>query len=303
MTLSKIVVVGSCNTDMVVKVNELPKPGETVLGEDFNIYHGGKGANQAVAIARFGGSVSFVTKIGDDQFGKQSLESLQNEGIDISNIITDPTLSTGVALIVVNREGENSIAVASGANAALHPNHLENAKTVISKANILLMQLEIPISTVLYAAKHAVENGVKVILNPAPVTTITDELLKNTYAIIPNRVEAESLSLVQIVDWDSAKIAADIISSKGVEIVVITLGEDGAFLKDGSDYYKIPGNKVEVIDSTAAGDTFCGTFCVCLSEGMSPIEAVKMANKAASIAVSKAGAQSSIPFKHEIINY
>lgn len=303
MNFNKIVVIGSCNTDMVVNANRLPKPGETVIGNSFKIFHGGKGANQAVAVARSGGKVSFVTKIGDDFYGRQSLENLKNEGVNIDNIITDLVLPTGIALIVVDSNGENSIAVASGANAALKPVHIDEIKGIIENAEYLLMQLEIPVTTVIYAAKIATEKGVRVILNPAPATSVPEELLKYTYAIIPNIVEVEELTNVKIVDWDSAKQAADIISSKGVHLVVITLGETGAFLKDGGNYFKVPGYKVDAVDTTAAGDTFCGTFCVGLSEGMSPVEAVKMANKAASIAVSRQGAQSSIPYKNEITNY
>lgn len=304
MDLNKIVVVGSCNTDMVVTTDQLPKPGETVLGRNFKMFSGGKGANQAVAAARLGGNVSFVAKTGDDLFGRQSIEKYKEEGIDVRHIFLDPLLPTGVALITVDQNGENCIAVASGANAALESTHIENAKEIIENAAIVLMQLEIPIETVEYAARLAYKNGVKVILNPAPAVLLSDELLKCLYAIIPNKTEAEILSGIKISDWDSAKKAANVISSKGVDIVVITLGENGAFIKDGIKYYDIPGNNIDVIDTTAAGDTFCGAFCVAISEGLPIQDAAILANKAASIAVSRSGAQSSIPRREEInINF
>lgn len=300
MDLNKIVVIGSCNTDMVITTDRLPGPGETVLGKKFKMFSGGKGANQAVAAARLGGNVSFIARIGDDLFGKQSLEKYKEEGINTMHIILDTQLPTGVALITVDQNGENCIAVASGANAALESTHIENIKGLIENAAILLMQLEIPIETVEYAAKLAYNKGVRVILNPAPATLLSDELLKCLYAIIPNETEAEMLSGIKISDWDSAKQAANIISSKGVNIVVITLGENGALIKDGSNYYNIPGNKVDVVDTTAAGDTFCGAFCVALSEGFPIEKAAEIANKAGSIAVSRQGAQSSIPYREEV---
>ena len=300
MGFNKIVVIGSCNTDMVVTTDQLPKPGETVLGRNFKMFSGGKGANQAVAAARLGGNVSFIAKIGDDLFGKQSIEKFKNENIDVQHIFLDSHLPTGVALITVDQNGENCIAVASGANAALRPIHIEKVKDIIENAAILLMQLEIPIETVEYAAKLAHKKGIKVILNPAPAILLSDELLKSLYAVIPNKTEAEILSGIKIFDWDSAKQAANIISSKGVDIVVITLGENGALIKERSSYYSIPGNKVDVVDTTAAGDTFCGTFCVGISEGLAVQDAVILANKAASIAVMREGAQMSIPFREEI---
>ncbi len=300
MDLNKIVVIGSCNTDMVITTDQLPKPGETVLGRNFKMFSGGKGANQAVAAARLGGNVSFVAKIGDDLFGRQSIEKYKEEGIDVRHIFLDTQLPTGVALITVDQNGENSIAVASGANAALESTHIENAKEIIENAAILLMQLEIPIETVEYAAKLAYKKGVKVILNPAPAFLLSDELLGCLYAIIPNKTEAEILSGIKISDWDSAKQAANVISSKGVEIVVITLGENGALIKEGSNYYNIPGNRVNVVDTTAAGDTFCGAFCVALSEDFPIEKAAEIANKAGSIAVSRQGAQNSIPYREEV---
>lgn len=302
MDINKIVVIGSCNTDMVITTDRLPKPGETVLGGNFKMFSGGKGANQAVAAARLGGNVSFISNLGDDLFGKQLIEQYKKEGIDTRYVFSDENLSTGVALITVDKEGENCITVASGANEALYPDDIDKAIDAFDSAEILLLQLEIPIETVEYAAKLAYKKGIKVILNPAPTTKFSDELLKCLYAIIPNRVEAELLSGIKIIDRQSAKKAADIIAAIGVNKVIITLGNKGVFIKDGVNYYDIPAYKVKTIDTTAAGDTFCGAFCVGLLENTNILDAVKMANKAASITVTREGAQSSIPYKHEIFN-
>lgn len=300
MDINKIVVIGSCNTDMVITTDRLPKPGETVLGGNFKMFSGGKGANQAVAAARLGGNVSFIANLGDDLFGKQLIEQYKKEGIDTRYVFSDINSPTGVALITVDENGENSIAVASGANAALRPDNIEKAIDIIESTDILLMQLEIPLQTVEYAARLAHAKGAKVILNPAPATSLSNELLKSLYAIIPNQIEAEILSGIRIADSISARKATDIIAAKGVDKVIITLGERGVFVKDKTNYYKIPAHKVKVIDTTAAGDTFCGAVCVALSEGMPVYEAAEMANKAASIAVSRQGAQSSIPFREEV---
>lgn len=300
MDENKIIIIGSCNIDMVMTVKQLPKPGETILGDSFRMYSGGKGANQAVAATRMGGAITFIAKVGNDLFGKQVLENYKTEGMDVSHIVMDNQLPTGVALINVSEDGENSITVSSGANAALDSAHVESAREVIEGASILLMQLETPLETVEFASKLANEKGVKVVLNPAPATPLPDKLLRNLYAIIPNKTEAEMLSGVRILDWNSAKEAANAISAKGVEIVVITLGEKGALVKDGIKYYDVPGYKVDAVDTTAAGDTFCGAFCVAISEGKSIKDAVMVANRAASIAVTRFGAQDSIPHRDEV---
>lgn len=301
MNSKKIVVVGSCNTDMVVKSNRLPVPGETVLGGAFMMNPGGKGANQAIAIARLSGSVTFVSKTGNDLFGKQSIEMFSEENINTEYVFSDPNLPSGVALIMVDINGENCITVASGANGSLSPYDIDKAKNMIESAEILLMQLEIPMETVEYAAKMAYDKGVKVILNPAPAAFLSNELLNCLYAIIPNENEAEMLSGIKVFDWNSAKQAADLISAKGVKIVVITLGSKGAFIKDGNNYHKIPVEKIKAVDTTAAGDTFCGAFCVGISECLSIEDAVRMANKAAGITVTREGAQAAIPYRKEII--
>jgi ribokinase len=301
MNSKKIVVVGSCNTDMVVKSNRLPVPGETVLGGAFMMNPGGKGANQAVAIARLGGNVTFISKTGNDLFGRQSLEMYGDEHINTDYIFSDQNLPSGVALIMVDRNGENCIVVASGANGSLSTQDIDKAKHIIESADILLMQLEVPMDTVEYAAKLAYEKGIKVVLNPAPAAFLSNDLLHCLYTIIPNKTEAEMLSGIKVSDMDTAKQAADIIAAKGVDKVVITLGSQGALIKDENKYTYVPADEVEAVDTTAAGDTFCGAFCVGISEGLSIEDAVKMATKAAGITVTREGAQASIPYREEIL--
>lgn len=296
----KIVVVGSCNTDMVIKADRLPVPGETILGGTFFMNPGGKGANQAVAAARMGGNVTLISKTGNDVFGKQSVMLYTAENIKTDYIFSDPKHPSGVALITVDAQGENCIVVASGANASLSPSDIDKASTEIEGADLILMQLEIPIETVEYVAEKAQKKGIKVILNPAPARALSDNLLRNLYIIIPNKSEAEILSGIKVTDIESAKLAANIISSKGVNIVVITLGSQGALIKENDDFQFVDALKVEALDTTAAGDTFCGSVCVGLSEGKSVLESVKLAARAAAITVTRMGAQSSIPYRSEL---
>lgn len=298
--MKKIVIIGSSNTDMVVKSSKLPVPGETVLGGDFAMNPGGKGANQAVAAARLGGDVTFICKVGNDMFGKQAIALYEKEGIDISQVSTDDKCQSGVALITVDSTGENCIAVASGANGTLSPSDIDKAAGVINKADLVLMQLETPLDTVEYAAELASRNGIKVILNPAPAQTIPDKLLRSLYMIVPNTTEAELLSGKKIDSWESACNAAKIIADKGVKIVIITLGAMGALVLDNGEYHKAEVQKIDAVDTTAAGDTFCGALCVALSEGLSIMDAVTFANKASGISVSRMGAQPSIPKREEL---
>lgn len=296
----KITVLGSTNTDMVIKSARLPVPGETVIGKGFMMTPGGKGANQAVAVARLGGRVTFITKTGNDLFGRQSIELFSDENINTDYILSDPSNPSGVALISVDSFGENCIIVEPGANGSLSPEDVDNAKEAIEQADLLLMQLEIPMETVIQAATMAKAKGVKVILNPAPAQFLPNELLSNTSIIIPNRTEAEILSGIKVTDWASAKLAAKIISEKGISTVIITLSSSGALLKDGEDIYEIEAPMVEAVDTTAAGDTFCGALAVALAEGRNIVDSVKFANECASVTVTKMGAQISIPYRAEI---
>lgn len=300
MQTKKIIVVGSCNTDMVIKADRLPIPGETVLGGVFLMNPGGKGANQAVAASRLGGKVTLISKTGNDVFGRQSVSLYNAENINTDYIFSDSKNPSGVALITVDSNGENCIVVASGANASLGRADIDKASAEIESGDLVLMQLEIPIDTVEYVAEIAHKKGIKVILNPAPARALSDTLLKNLYIIIPNKSEAEILSGIKVVDMESAKQAADIISDKGVDIVVITLGSNGALIKEHEQYQFVEAVKVEALDTTAAGDVFCGSVCVGLSEGKSILDSVKMAAKASAITVTRMGAQSSIPYRSEL---
>jgi ribokinase len=299
--MKRIVVIGSCNTDMVIKTDRLPTPGETVLGGTFLMNAGGKGANQAVTAARQGGQVTFISKTGNDVFGKQSVELYNAEGINTDFIFSDPKNPSGVALITVDSHGENCIVVASGANGSLSKADIESAREEIGRASFVLMQLEIPIETVEYAAEVARDKGVSVILNPAPARNLSEKLLKCLYVITPNEHEAEMLSGIKVTDWASAKKAADIISAKGVSNVVITMGAQGAFVKEADQYFTVEATRVIAIDTTAAGDSFSGSFCVGLAEGKTIKEAVQVATRVAAITVTRMGAQSSIPYRNEVL--
>jgi ribokinase len=300
MSLKKIVVIGSSNTDMVVKADRLPVPGETILGGKFMMNAGGKGANQAVAVSRLGGKVFFITKTGNDLFGKRSIEMFREENIDTDYVFSDMNNPSGVALIMVDENGENSIVVASGSNGTLSNEDIDKARSLIESADILLMQLEVPIETLEYAAKIAHEKKVKVVLNPAPAAFLSNEFLKCVNIIIPNKTEAEMLSGIKIEDWETARKAAETIGGKGIENVIVTLGSKGALIKEDDTFHEVPVEKIKAVDSTAAGDTFCGAFCVALSEGKSLLGAVNFANKAAGISVTREGAMSSIPYRNEI---
>jgi len=297
----KILVVGSSNTDMVVNTNHFPAPGETILGGTFLMNAGGKGANQAVAAARLGGNVTFVGKIGIDIFGKQAVSQLENEGINVDFVFTDHVNHSGVALITVDQKGENSIVVAPGSNGTLSEVDIDKASKVIDDAEFVLMQLEIPISTVEYVARIANRQNKKIILNPAPATQLSDELLKRLYIITPNETEAEILTGIKVIDEQTALKAATFLHQKGVEIVIITMGSEGAFLSANGNYEIIRTTKVEAVDTTAAGDTFNGALVVSLSEGKTLHESIAFANKAATISVTRIGAQASVPFRAEIV--
>ena len=302
MNLSNIIVVGSTNMDMVVNTDRIPVPGETVLANKFFMNPGGKGANQAVAVARLGGKVSFVTKIGNDVFGHQSVQLFDDEGIDTKFILSDEDLPSGVALITVDKEGENSIVVAAGANGNLYPKDLkDNILTEISNANVLLMQLEIPMETVCYLSKFATERKVQVVLNPAPMCMVAADLLKSIYVITPNETEAEILSGISIKTIDDAKRAAKIIGEQGAENVIITLGAQGALVYADKQFELVQAERVKAVDTTAAGDVFNGALVVCLSQGMDLVAATRFSCKAAALSVTRTGAQSSIPYRSELI--
>ncbi len=298
--MSKIIVIGSSNTDMVIKSKRLPLPGETILGGTFLMNPGGKGANQAVAAARLGGNVTFVTKTGNDIFGDEAVHLFDKEGINTKYIIKDTKNPSGVALINVDENGENSIVVASGSNGTLSAYDINDEAFKAGKDDIFLMQLEIPVGTVEFVAEKAVSLGSKVILNPAPARRLNDDLLACLFVITPNETEAEILTGIKVTDAASAGKAASALRQKGVKNIVITLGASGSYLLSDKISKMIPVVPVKAVDTTAAGDVFTGALAVAISEGKELEEAVVFANKAAAISVTRMGAQASAPYRKEI---
>jgi len=300
MEKPSIVVIGSSNTDMVVKASHLPVPGETIIGGTFFMNAGGKGANQAVAAARLGGNVSFIAKVGDDIFGRQAIELFKAEGIDTSSILTDEKLPSGVALITVDDKAENCIVVAPGANAGLSVLDAKKFRTKIESAAIVLMQLETPVETIAYATYVAANKKVKIVLNPAPACPLPDDLLRSISIITPNEKEAEMLTGIPVSDIASAEAAAHALKDKGVETVIITMGARGALLFHVNKFTLIDTPKVIAVDTTAAGDVFNGALVVALSEGRKMADAVSFACNAASVSVTRLGAQASAPYRREL---
>lgn len=297
----KIVVIGSSNTDMIIKTARIPRPGETILGGDFSIAPGGKGANQAVSAARAGGAVTFIARVGEDMFGEQAVNGFIRDNMNVGHIIRDKQAPSGVALICVDEKGENSIAVASGANAQVSPADIHAAEDVIVSAGIVLMQLEIPIETVEAAAGIAAANGVVVILNPAPAQPLGSGLLKNISILTPNETEAELLTGIKVEDEQGASDAANDLIAQGVKTVLITLGARGVYAAAPDFRGIIPAFSVaDIVDTTAAGDVFNGVLAVSLAENKPLREAVRYANAAAALSVTKLGAQTSAPYRTEI---
>jgi ribokinase len=299
---SSVLIVGSSNTDMVIMTDHLPAPGETIIGGRFFMNPGGKGANQAVAAARLGGNITFITKTGDDLFGRQAKELFKNDSINTSYIFIDKLNPSGVALICVDSDGENCISVASGANGTLNVQNIQAASQAISDASFVLMQLEIPLETVAFVAATASQQKIPVILNPAPACALPNDLLKNITIITPNETEAELLTGIKVDSVDAAKTAALALNAKGIETVIITLGAKGALLLHQGVFNLVASIPVKAVDTTAAGDVFNGAFVVALSEGKSMLDAVTFGCKAAAISVTRLGAQSSAPKRSEVID-
>ncbi|MBO7308188.1 MAG: ribokinase [Kiritimatiellae bacterium] len=302
MKTRKIVVLGSTNTDMVITGKKIPIPGETVSGGKFLMNPGGKGANQAVAVARLSakkGACTFVAKVGDDLFGRETAARLKRDGI-VSRLVIDKNEPSGTALILVDSKGQNVISVALGANGTLSPDDIAPFKKDIEDAAALVMQLETPIETVECAAKVAHDKGVTVILNPAPARKLPKSLYPLVDWITPNETEAEILTGVKVVDAASAAKAVEVLKKRGVGHVVITMGSKGAYCGDCGKLF--PCRKVKAVDCVAAGDTFNGAFAVALSEGKTCAEAIAFAQKASAISVTRPGAQSSVPYRKEITN-
>jgi len=295
-----IIVVGSSNTDMVIKAAKFPHPGETILGGEFYLFPGGKGANQAVAAARLGGNVIFIAKVGNDIFGEQALQQFKREGIITDYIAKDPDRPSGVALITVDSKGENTIAVAQGSNGALSPDDVQKAESEFEKSDIVLTQLETPLQTILHVAKLVGKFRKRLILNPAPGMKLPDDLFPSLYLITPNESETEVLTGISVRDNSSIKRAAEKLKEMGVANVIITLGSEGAYLYTDAGGKHIPTKKVKAVDTTAAGDVFNGALAVALSENRTLEQAAEFANHAAAISVTKMGAQASAPYRKEL---
>jgi ribokinase len=298
-----ITVVGSVNVDMVVKASRLPTAGETVAGGRFVMAPGGKGANQAVAAARLGAEVTLIAKVGQDLFGDEAFANYRRETIRTDWILRDPENPTGVALIMVNDQGENLISVASGANHRLTPVDVERFADRISSADVLILQLEIPIETVCRAAQIAAEAGVPVILDPAPAMPLPPELLKCVDYLTPNAAEASQLTGVAVNDEASARRAAEKLVAAGARHVLVTLGAVGALFASAASMVLIPSISVNAVDATAAGDAFNGAFAWGLESGLTASEAVKQACLAAAVSTTRLGAQPSLPTAMELHHF
>jgi ribokinase len=300
MSAKHIVVVGSSNMDLVAKAPRIPVAGETLTGTDFFMLPGGKGANQAVAAAKLGADVVFVAKLGKDVFASKSLENFKSVNINTKHIEQLDGVPSGIAIIAVDDKGENIIIVVPGANGKLMPADVNKAESDIASAAVVVCQLEVPIETVEQAAKLANKNGVPFILDPAPARQLSDELLSMVDIIKPNETEAEILTGVKVTDEASAGKAADVLLAKGIETVIITLGEKGLMLATKDAKEMMATNKVKAVDSTAAGDAFTGSLAYGLANGQSLKDAAVYANTVAAISVTRLGAQSSMPTKEEV---
>ncbi len=294
--MKPVVVLGSLNMDLVVRSPRLPAPGETLLGGPFQTFPGGKGANQAVAIARLGYLSAMIGRIGQDAFGSELLESLTRDGVDVAAVKQDRRAATGVALITVGSDGQNTIVVASGANHRVSPADVEDHASLIAGAALLVLQLECPLDAVQAAAHLARQNGVPVLLNPAPACPLSDELLSSVDVLVPNQTEAALLT-----GGLEPETAARQLKQRGASAVIVTLGAEGVYLLDNSGSTHLPAHKVKAIDTVAAGDAFVGALAVALAEGKSLREAAHWGNAAGAIAVTRQGAQPSLPTRKEVL--
>lgn len=295
-----VTVVGSANTDMIVRVPRLPARGETVLGGEFLSAGGGKGANQAIAARRLGSEVYFVARLGRDVFGDAALSAYEAEGLRTDFLVRDDRAPSGVALVIVEEAGENVIAVAPGANARLEPDDVRHASPAIARSDVLLTQLEVPLDAVRVALELARKAGVTTILNPAPATALPDDLYPLVDVLNPNRGEVAALAGVQVADLDSAELAARRLLARGVRTVVVTLGGEGALVVTGHEARPIPSYRVASVDAVGAGDAFSAGLAVALAKGASPAEAAGYACAVGALATTRAGAQPSLPTAAEV---
>ncbi|MDF7758074.1 ribokinase [Kosakonia cowanii] len=302
-TAGKLVVLGSINADHILNLESFPTPGETVTGNHYQVAFGGKGANQAVAAGRSGADIAFIACTGDDDTGARVRKQLASDNIDVAPVSVVAGESTGVALIFVNGEGENVIGIHAGANAALSTERVAEQQTLITAASALLMQLESPVESVLAAARIAQQHNTTVALNPAPARQLSDELLALVDIITPNETEAEKLTGIAVTSDDDAARAARVLHDKGIRTVIITLGSRGVWASVNGEGRRVPGFKVKAIDTIAAGDTFNGALMTALLEKKPLDEAIRFAHAAAAIAVTRKGAQPSVPWRNEIDDF
>lgn len=301
--MANIIVVGSLNMDLVIKTDRMPLPGETIPGHDFQTIPGGKGANQAVAAARLGSRVVMAGRVGDDDFGPALVRNLRHQRVDASPVRVDGGAATGIALIIVDQTGENSIVVAGGANLRVSTQDVDALAGLWSETELLLLQFEVPLETVAHAMARAAHHGVKVILNPAPARAVSPQLLSQVDYLVPNEIEASMLTGVQVRDLASAERAARKLLGYGVPVVIVTLGEKGALAVTGEQAFHVPARQVDAVDTTAAGDAFIGGLAVALVQGFPLKEAVRYATCAGTLAATKFGAQTSLPSAEEVMAF
>ena len=291
----KVVVVGSFNMDLVVKAGRRPQTGETLMGEEFGMFIGGKGSNQAIAAARLGADVTMIGRLGTDLFGDTLMAAHAEESICTDYVIRDTEVGTGIASILIDTDGDNSIVLVPQANMRLTVEDIERASESITAADVLLLQLEVPIAASQRAAEIAKSNGATVVLNPAPAQELPDNFLAQVDILTPNEVETESLSGVKVSTATDAERAAKVLLDKGLSAVILTLGERGAVLLTPDLTRQVPAYTVEVVDTTAAGDAFCGALATVLARGDNLVDAVAFANAAGALAVTVLGAAPSMP--------
>jgi len=299
---SRVAVIGSINIDVQLALDHFPVAGQTVFAKDTRYFPGGKGANQAVSVARMGTPVSMIGSIGDDAFGEMMFDFLQNEGIDVSHIVKRQATATGMAVVMLQAQGENSIIITPGANALLLPKDIDQASAVFDAVDIVLLQMEIPLNTVMYAAALAKERNKIVLLDPSPVPTekLPEKLIRSVDIVLPNRSEASSMSGRKISDMNEARLAASDLLEMGFRKVIVKLDRAGVLLAENNRFFEVPAHPVTVVDTTAAGDAFAGALSASLIEGNTLRAAVEFANAVGALTTQRLGAMSSIPNREQV---